>query len=135
MRVGVWRSAGWALLVGAVGMSVPGAQTDRMMKLYVTNSLGDNITVIDLKTLRVVGDGVYVYDVARRKLSDKIATGKAPNWLIFSPDGKYCCVSNAGSDDCSIIDTGSRREVARLKVGNMPKRLVVASAPVAASAM
>jgi YVTN family beta-propeller protein len=54
--------------------------------------------------------------------------------LTFSPDGVYCCVSNAGSDDCSIIDTKTRREVARPKVGKVPKRLVVADAQVAAGA-
>ncbi len=78
----------------------------------------------------MVGDCVYVYDLAAGKLVGRIMTGKAPNWLTFSPDGRYCCVSNAGSDDCSIIDTKTRREVARLKVGRMPKRLVVANAPV-----
>ncbi len=74
-------------------------------------------------------DGVYVYDLASRKLSEKISTGNVPIWLTFSPDGRYCCVSNAGSDDCSIIDTRTRREVARPKVGKEPKRLVVVSVP------
>jgi YVTN family beta-propeller protein len=83
----------------------------------------------ELWVTSMVGDGVYIYDIATKKLSEKIPTGKAPNWLTFSPDGRYCCVSNAGSDDCSIIDTKTRREVTRLKVGKMPKRLVVANAP------
>lgn len=83
----------------------------------------------ELWVTSVVGNGVYVYDIATKKVSEKIVTGKAPNWVAFSPDGKYCCVSNAGSDDCSIIDTETRKEVARLKVGKMPKRLVVANAP------
>lgn len=69
--------------------------------------------------------GVYVYDVANHKLSQEIHTGACPNWIAFSPDGRYCCVSNSGSDDCSIIDTRSRREVARVKVGKGPKRLLV----------
>lgn len=69
--------------------------------------------------------GVYVYDIATKKLSQEIHTGACPNWIAFSPDGRYCCVSNSGSDDCSIIDTRSRREVARVKVGKGPKRLLV----------
>jgi YVTN family beta-propeller protein len=76
----------------------------------------------------VVDNGVYVYDIPTKKLSRKIPTGNAPIWLAISPDGRYCCVSNAGSDDCSIIDTQTRKEVARLKVGKMPKRLVVVEA-------
>jgi YVTN family beta-propeller protein len=78
-------------------------------ELWVT-SLGDS--------------GVYVYDIATRKISPEIHTGACPNWITISPDGRYCCVSNSGSDDCSIIDTRSRREVARVKVGKGPKRLL-----------
>jgi len=73
--------------------------------------------------------GVYVYDIATRKLSPKIHTGACPNWITFSPDGHYCCVSNSGSDDCSIIDTHSRQEVARVKVVKGPKRLLVVNVP------
>jgi len=73
--------------------------------------------------------GVYVYDVETKKLSKEIPTGKCPNWVTFSPDGKYCCVSNSASNDCSIISTQTRQEVARVKVGNGPKRLLVVSVP------
>jgi YVTN family beta-propeller protein len=68
--------------------------------------------------------GVYVYDIATKQLSQEIHVGACPNWITFSPDGRYCCVSNSGSDDCSVIDTRSRREVARIKVGKGPKRLL-----------
>ena len=50
-------------------------------------------------------------------------------WPRFSPDGKYVVVSNAGTDDVSIIDVKSRREVARVKTGKIPKRVVIASVP------
>ena len=73
--------------------------------------------------------GVYVYDVASGKTSEEIHTGACPNWITFSPEGRYCAVSNSGSDDCSIIDTQTRREVARVKVGKGPKRLVVVNVP------
>jgi YVTN family beta-propeller protein len=74
-------------------------------------------------------DTVYVYDTAGKKIVGKVGTGKGPAWLAFSPDGRYCCVSNVLSDDVSIIDAVKRQEVARIKVGKMPKRLVVAGAP------
>jgi YVTN family beta-propeller protein len=79
----------------------------------------------ELWVTSLADSGVYVYDVATKKISPEIHTGACPNWIAFSPDGHYCCVSNSGSDDCSIIDTGSRREVARVKVGKGPKRLLV----------
>jgi YVTN family beta-propeller protein len=47
----------------------------------------------------------------------------------FSPDGRYGAVSNSGSDDSSIIDTRTRREVARVKVGKAPKRLLAVTVP------
>jgi len=72
---------------------------------------------------------VYVYDTAGKKVVGQVRTGNGPAWLTFSPDGKYCCVSNVLSDDVSVIDAAKRQEVARIKVGKMPKRLVVASVP------
>jgi YVTN family beta-propeller protein len=71
-------------------------------------------------------DTVYVYDTAGRKVVGKVRTGNGPAWLTFSPGGTYCCVSNVLSGDVSIIDAAKRQEVARIKVGKMPKRLVVA---------
>jgi YVTN family beta-propeller protein len=91
-----------------VGLSPDGKE------LWVT-SLGDS--------------GVYVYDIVTKGLSKEIHTGKCPNWVTFSPDGKYCCVSGSDSDDCSIIDTKTRREVARIKVGRGPKRLLAVKVP------
>jgi YVTN family beta-propeller protein len=73
--------------------------------------------------------GVYVYDVATKKLSAEIHTGKCPNWITVSPDGRYVAVSNSDSDDCSIIDANTEREVARVKVGKGPKRLLAVRVP------
>jgi YVTN family beta-propeller protein len=66
---------------------------------------------------------VYVYDVAAGKVSSTIPVGKLPNWIAFSPDGRYGCVTNTGSNDCSIIDRRSKKEVGRIRVGKAPKRL------------
>jgi YVTN family beta-propeller protein len=74
-------------------------------------------------------DTVYVYDTRGKKLVGKVGVGQGPNWVAFSPDGKYCCVSNVLSNDVSILDCARRREVSRVKVGKNPKRLVVAAVP------
>ena len=74
-------------------------------------------------------DTMYVYDIAGGKIVAKVGVGQGPNWVTFSRDGKYCCVSNVLSDDVSIIDTAKREEVARVKVGKQPKRLVVVNVP------
>ena len=73
--------------------------------------------------------GIYVYDFATKKTSPLIHVGKCPNWIAFSPDGRYCAVSNSDTDDCSIIDAHTQREVARVKVGKGPKRVLVVRVP------
>jgi YVTN family beta-propeller protein len=76
-------------------------------------------------------DCVYIYDVKAKKITGRVVTGQGPNWIAFSPDGNYICVSNADSNDVSIIDVKARLQVARVKVGKVPKRLVAISVPIA----
>jgi YVTN family beta-propeller protein len=73
--------------------------------------------------------GVYVYDVATKKLSTEIKTGECPNWIGFSPDGKYVTVSNCGSNDAAIIDAKTRQVAAKVKTGEGPKRLLAMVVP------
>ena len=77
-----------------------------------------------------VSDGsVYVYDIASRKLGRKMAVGECPNWISMSKDGKYAGVSNADTDDASIMDVKAEKEIARIKVGKAPKRVLVIEVP------
>ena len=77
----------------------------------------------ELWAASVPTESVYVYDVQNGKVLPAIGVGKLPNWIAFSPDGRYGCVSNTGSNDCSIVDRRMRKEVARIAVGKAPKRL------------
>ncbi|HVW73080.1 MAG TPA: hypothetical protein VHC39_05545 [Rhizomicrobium sp.] len=77
----------------------------------------------------VADSGIYIYDLATRKLGKKITVGECPNWISMSRDGKYATVSNADTDDASILDAHSGREIARVKVGKAPKRLLVIEVP------
>jgi len=47
----------------------------------------------------------------------------------MSKDGKYAGVSNADSDDASIMDVKAEKEIARIKVGKAPKRVLVIEVP------
>ena len=73
--------------------------------------------------------GIYVYDIAAKKLGKKITVGECPNWISMSRDGKYAGISNADSDDTSIMDVRNEKEIARIKVGKAPKRLLVVEVP------
>lgn len=73
--------------------------------------------------------GVYVWDVSTRKTSPLIHVGTCPNWIDISHDGKYVAVSNSDDNDTSIIDAHTHQELARVKVGKGPKRVLIVNVP------
>jgi YVTN family beta-propeller protein len=73
--------------------------------------------------------GVYAYDIATKKFSKEISTGMCPNWIAFSPDGRYVAVSDSASNDAAVIDAKSREVVATVKTGEGPKRLLAMVVP------
>ncbi len=77
----------------------------------------------------VFGNAVEALSVPDHKLIGKVPVGEAPNWMTFGLDGKMLYVSNAGSNDVSVIDTNAIKEVARVHVGLAPKRLLVVDVP------
>jgi YVTN family beta-propeller protein len=97
----------------------------------MTHGLGLTPDGTEVWVTSLMDDCVYIYDLKAKKITGRVVTGVGPNWVTFSPDGKYICVSNADSNDVSIIDIETRREVARIKVGKVPKRLMAAKVPVA----
>jgi len=52
----------------------------------------------------------------------------------MSADGRYAGVSNADSNDTSILDVRTEKEIARIKVGIAPKRLLMIDVPQDAAA-
>ena len=66
------------------------------------------------------GDLVYKIDLQEMKAVQAIKGGAAPHGIIVSQDGKFVYVTNLLSDDVSVIDAISEKEVARIKVGKMP---------------
>ena len=79
----------------------------------------------DQKTLWVLSDvnsHLYAYSLPDLKLQEVIPTGNHPHWLTLTPDGKMIYVANAQANTVSAIDALTRKEVARIKVGQIPKR-------------
>jgi YVTN family beta-propeller protein len=74
----------------------------------------------------------YVAIVRRRALSVKgiVPVGDEPAWATSSDDGRYCFVPNRDSDDVSVISYRKPREIARIEVGDHPKRIRTARVPV-----
>jgi YVTN family beta-propeller protein len=86
----------------------------------------------DGKTLWVcskMNSHVYAYSLPALTLLGGARVGSHPDWLTFTPDSKTVYVANAGSNSVSAVDVASRKEVARIPVGQVPKRNITARLP------
>ena len=100
----------------------------------LTHGIGLTPDESEMWVTSLLDDCIYVYDLKAKKVVAKMATGDGPNWVVFTPDGKLAAVSNTDSDDVSIFSVKERREVSRVKVGSVPKRIAIASSPAGSSA-
>ncbi|MBI4472807.1 MAG: beta-propeller fold lactonase family protein [Acidobacteria bacterium] len=69
---------------------------------------------------------IYGYSLPDLKLLGGVHVGDHPDWLTFSPDSKRVYVANAGSNSVSVVDIASRKEIAKVPVGQVPKRNITA---------
>jgi YVTN family beta-propeller protein len=59
--------------------------------------------------------------------------GKGAAWVTLTPDGRTAYVANAVTNDVSVIDVKSLKEVARIPVGYVPKRNTTGMLPAQAA--
>jgi YVTN family beta-propeller protein len=76
-----------------------------------------------------VNHAVYGYSMPGLELLGGVEVGHHPDWLTFTPDSKSVYVANAGSNSVSVVDIALRKEVARIPVGQVPKRNITAVLP------
>jgi YVTN family beta-propeller protein len=79
----------------------------------------------DGKTLWVnssIASGIFEYSLPDLKVMGYVKTDKVPDWVTFTPDGKTVYVANSAANMVSAVDVASRKEVARIPVGEVPKR-------------
>ena len=65
---------------------------------------------------------VYVYSLPDLKFIGGLEVGLGPNWVTTTPDSKFAYVSVDGENVVSVVDIKGLKEVARIKVGQVPKR-------------
>ena len=80
----------------------------------------------DGKTLVVcsrLNNFLYSYSLPDLKpLGGAELGGKGAGWVTLTPDGKRAYVANPVTNDVSVVDIPSMKEVARIPVGFVPKR-------------
>lgn len=69
---------------------------------------------------------VYVYSpYPELKLLASVPVGTDPDWITFTPDGRFAYVANAASNNVTAIDMHTYQPVATIPVGEGPKRNTV----------
>jgi YVTN family beta-propeller protein len=127
---------GWADLttgkqVGRIEQPLP--PPEKRSKFAYMNTHGLELRPGDreLWVSSFIGNGLMVYDITTQppKYVTTVGVGDAPNWLTFSPDGKFAYSANAGSNSISIVDCEKRTALKEIKVGATPKRLLEVHPP------
>jgi YVTN family beta-propeller protein len=74
---------------------------------------------------------VQVFDITgeKPKQTHTIDMGERSYWLTFSPDGKLCFVSVRGNNEVAVVDTETKKVLARMAAGKEPKRLLYVQVP------
>jgi YVTN family beta-propeller protein len=80
----------------------------------------------DGKTLVVcsrLNNYLYSYSLPELKLQGSAElTGKGAGWVTLTPDGKTAYVANPVTNDVSVVDVKTMKEVTKIPVGFVPKR-------------
>lgn len=72
-----------------------------------------------------ISEFIYKVDLEEMKVVREIKGGSAPHGVVVSRDGNLVYVTNLKSDDVSVIDTRTDKEVARIQVGSSPNGISV----------
>jgi YVTN family beta-propeller protein len=73
---------------------------------------------------------LYTYSLPDLKLiGGAELTGMGAGWVTLTPDGKRAYVANPVTNDVSVVDIPTLKEVARIPVGFVPKRNTTAMLP------
>lgn len=115
-------------------------------KLYVSSSLSDTVSILDLNSqqqkiipvgkspsrlviaqendeLYVLNSGsndVSVIDLKQEVVIRRIPVGKQPNAFLYQPASRRLFVVNTNANSVSVIDTTTKKLVKEIRVGSVP---------------
>jgi YVTN family beta-propeller protein len=93
--------------------------------LWVNSILANAIFEYSLPDLKLIGHT----PLPEVKNQGHANSGAVPEWITFTPDGRLVYVSNSADRSVSAIDTETLKQVARIPVGEVPKRINTLALP------
>ena len=66
------------------------------------------------------GNRLHKIDLEGRSVVQTVEVGTAPHGVVLSPDGRFSYVTNMVSNDVSIVDNESGKELAKVPTGEKP---------------
>jgi YVTN family beta-propeller protein len=104
---------------------------DLLRKASRSHGIGLRPDEKELWMCDVYHDRTYVFDMSAEppKQTTSVVMNGGGYWLCFSPDGKYCYISERLGDSVAVVDTTTKQIVTRIAVGKSPKRNLVLAVP------
>jgi YVTN family beta-propeller protein len=68
----------------------------------------------------------YVFSLPDLKPLGTVFVGQHPEWVTFTPDSRFAYIGAAGDNMTFAVDVQTLKEVARIPVGQVPKRIATA---------
>lgn len=65
----------------------------------------------------------YIYSLPDLQEIGRVFVGQHPEWITFTPDGHFAYIGAAGDNATYVVDASSLTVVARIPVGQAPKRI------------
>jgi YVTN family beta-propeller protein len=87
--------------------------------LWVDSTLANAVFEYSLPDLKLIGHAELpvVHPLSH------VPTGAIPDWITFTPDSKFVYIADSALRLVSVIDAHTLKEVARIPVGEVPKRM------------
>ena len=131
------------IVLACLALSLPCFSASENLVLYVGNSMGDDVSVVDLTSLKVIGDitvGKHVHcvaltedgkrlfttseldhtliisDTGTHKIIGTVKLPGKPNHCAVTPDGRYVTVPIRDGDSVAIVDVNQRKIVKILPI-------------------
>ena len=118
---GPYGKAEWRMGTPSHGIGIaPDGKT-----LWVNSVLANAVFEYSLPDLKLMGHTA----LPEVKNQAGASSGSVPEWITFTPDGRMVYVSNSADRSVSAIDTETLKQVARITVGEVPKRINTLALP------